>query len=177
MNFGKLIQFFITALLAIFFILAGAACLIIPWSLAVRTHIILFIIESTPVISSFGLLFVILGATLLINVILSSKHRYYSVKGTGGAVQVDESLIQQLLDRYFSELFPGKDVPNNLVMSSSNIHIIVNFPYFPTEEQKPLLNKVEAELAQLLDKALGYKQTFFLSASFSDKKLLYETVS
>lgn len=168
MNVGKLIHFFITAMLAFFFILGGVTCLLTPWSSAIRTHIILFIIENTALISSFGLLFIILGVTLLINVIISSQHRYYSIKSKKNAVMVDENLIQQLVDCYFKELFPQKDVPNTITIKNNKIHITVNFPYFPTFEQKPFLECVEHDLSQTLGDILGLKEEFYLSASFKE---------
>lgn len=177
MNIGKLIHFFITALLAVFFILGGITCLLTPWSSAIRTHIILFIIENTAMISSFGLLFVILGITLLINVIISAQHRYYKIKSKGSSVLVDENVIQQLIDEYFKQLFPQKDVPSTIALDNNTIHITVNFPHFPTEEQKPFLQRVETELATNLNSMLGHREEFYLSASFRDKEAVHETTA
>jgi len=174
MNVAKLIQLFITALLAVCFILAGVTCLLTPWSSAIRTHIILFIIENTALISSFGLLFVILGITLLINVIISSQYRYYSIKSKTNSVHVDENLIQQLVDCYFKELFPKKDVPSTISIKNNTIHITVHFPYFPSFEQKPFLECVEHDLAETFSKVLGMSEEFHLSASFKESKALRE---
>lgn len=177
MNIGKLIHFFITALLAVFFILGGITCLLTPWSSAIRTHIILFIIENTAVISSFGLLFIILGIMLLINVVISSQHRYYKIKSKGSTVLVDENVIQQLIDEYFRELFPQNDVPSTIALEQNAIHITVNFPYFPIPDQKPFLQRVETELAACLNSILGHTEEFYLSASFREKETPHETAS
>lgn len=174
MNIGKLIQFLITALLALFFILGGIACLLTPWSSAIRTHIILFIVENTAIISSFGLLFIILGITLLINVLISTQHRYYKIKSKGNSVLVDENIIQQLIDEYFNQLFPQKDVPSTVSLESNTIHITVNLPYFPKDKQKPFLDRVETELATNLHSVLGHRDEFYLSASFREKEAVHE---
>lgn len=177
MNIGKLIHFFITALLAVFFILGGVTCLLTPWSSAIRTHIILFIIENNALISSFGLLFIILGITLLINVIISSQHRYYSIKSAKNTVQVDENVIQQLIDSYLMEIFPNKDVPSTIALNNNTLHITVNFPYFPIPEQKPFLERVETDIAKTLMNILSHREEFYLSASFREKETDNETVS
>ncbi|ADI38167.1 Conserved putative membrane-associated protein [Waddlia chondrophila 2032/99] len=166
MNIGKLIHFFIAAMLSIFFILGGITCLLTPWSSAIRTHIILFIIENTTLISSFGLLFIILGISLFINVIISSQHRYYSIKSKKNAIDVDENLIQQLVDCYFKELFPEKEIPSAISLKNNKIHITVSLPYFPSFEQKFFLESIEHDLAETLGNILGLKEEFYLSASF-----------
>lgn len=170
MNFGKLLYSLFNALIALFFILIGIGCLFLPWVPSIRTHIILFIMENTLSISLFGSIFLAIGASLLTTIVLSTRHRYYRLRSGRAAVSVDETLIQQYLDRYLERLFPKYEIPNRVLLKNNSIHILADFPYLPLEEQKPLLRRVENELASEFSRILGFRQDFYLSVSFRDRE-------
>lgn len=169
MNTTKLASSLLSLLIAVFFLLLGVICLAIPWISAIRTQIIVFILNNNIALLLFGMIFTSIGTGIISYILIASKHRYYLVRGGTHAAKVDEMLIQQYLDRYLAELFPGCDVPSTLSLQKNKIHINVNLPHLPPEEQKPLLERLEIELAELFSKILGYDQEFMLSACFRDK--------
>jgi hypothetical protein len=170
MNFTKLLNSFFITLIALFFILLGIISVLIPWFPPIRTHIILFVLENTIALSLFGLVSIIVGGAILANVLLSAKHRHYRIRCGTNSVIVDETVIQQYLDRYWRDLFPGSEVPNKVMLKNNRIHVFANFPTLPLSDQKILLQRIEKDLTQAFDQMLGYHKEFYLSASFRENK-------
>jgi hypothetical protein len=171
MNFSKLFYSFFSILVATFFVLFGMICLMTPWIPAIKTQLVVFLLENTVALSLFGLVLIIIGIAIVANILLFARHRYYKIKcGTNG-IDVDESAIQQYVDRYLSELFPGFEVPSKLLLKKNTIHVFAYFPYLPLEEQKSLLTRIENDLIVGFEKMLGYKKEFYLSASFREEPL------
>ncbi len=170
MNFVKLLNSFFVTLIAIFFILLGLLCVMVPWFPAIRTHIILFLLENALAISVFGLVSVIVGGAILANIILSAKHRHYRIRGGANAVVVDEAVIQKYLDNYWQQLFPDFDVPSKVMLKNNCIHVFAHFPGLSLSEQKSLLERIDRDLTQAFAKMLGYQREFYLSASFRESK-------
>ena len=171
MNFSKLISSFFFILIAIFFILVGIIFIMVPWLPAIRDHIIFFLVNNSVALSLFGIVSLTIGSAVATNIILNARHRYYRIRSGANAITVDETLIQQYLDSYWAELFPDCDVPNRLILKNNRIHMIVNLPYLPLAEQKPLLERVEGELSERFTNVLGYNKEFFLTASFREQEL------
>jgi len=170
MNFSKLLYSFFSTLIAIFFILLGIICIMIPWLPPIRTHIILFFLENTLALSLFGMVFLIIGVAIVANILISARHRYYRIRSGSHAVVVDEAVIQQYLDKYWSELFPDCEVPNKVMLKNNRIHVFANFPYLPLSEQKSVLKRIEEDLTDAFDRMLGYQKEFYLSASFREDR-------
>lgn len=154
---------------ALFFILIGVVGIVIPWSINVRTLLTRFIFEDSLAISLFGFAFFIIGLAMFINILLNMKRRHYRISSLNATTTVDEAVIQEYLNTYWKQLFPENDIPCHLYLKKNIIHIAVDLPYLPIQEQKPLLERIRQDLIGIFAKVLGYKEEFFLSASFQTK--------
>jgi len=162
---------FITFCIAIFFILLGIIAVMIPWFPSIRTEVITLILEHSITIFLFGFCFIAIGFALVLNILLSVKKNYFHFKVGNHSVQVDETLIQNYLTKYWKELFPNNDIPNRLVLKKNKIHVIADLPYMQRPQQDLILERIKHDLRELFGNLLGYRHQFHLSASFqSDKK-------
>lgn len=159
----------INILNAFFFILIGIVGILIPWSVHVRTLLTQFIFEDYLAISLFGFAFFITGFAIFMNILLSTQRRYYRINSSRTTTTVDEAVIQEYLNTYWKQLFPENDIPCHLQLKNNKIHIAVDLPYLPIQEQKSLLERIRIDLIEIFSKVLGYREEFFLSASFQTK--------
>lgn len=159
----------ISFVVAIFFIMIGIICMMLPWSEAVRTDLVQFILEDSLVISLFGIGSLIIGLAIVVNIILGSRRHYYHVKSGSKSVTVDETLIQQYLNTYWGELFPNCSVPNKFSLKSNKIYVAADLPYLPVKEQKALIERVKTDLQDIFKRILGYQNEFHLSISFQSE--------
>jgi hypothetical protein len=158
-SFGRLVT-------ALFFILIGIVGILIPWSIQIRHLLARFIFEDFLAISLFGFAFFVVGLALVIHFLLGTKRRYYKISSGTSSTAVDETVIREYLTTYWERLFPEYDIPFQLFLKDNKIHVTVDFPYLPIQEQRPLLERVRNDLTKMFIKVLGYKEEFFLSASF-----------
>jgi hypothetical protein len=149
--------------------LIGLVGILIPWSINVRTLLTRFIFEDSIAISLFGFSFFIIGLAMFVHIMLNMQRRHYRISSLKGPATVDETLIQGYLNTYWKQLFPENDIPCHLQLKHNKIHIAVDLPYCPIQEQKPLLERIRKDLIGIFAKVLGYKEEFFLSASFQTK--------
>lgn len=159
----------ISFIIAIFFILLGIVNIMIPWSDEVRYSLVKFILEDSLAISLFGFAFVVVGVAIAINILLNTRRKYYQLKMGTKAIKVDEAVISQYLAHYWKQLFPSTDTPCRLSIRKNKIHIVADLPFLPMLEQRQLLERIKQDLEALFEKQLGYKDEFYLSASFQDK--------
>lgn len=157
---------FINILNAFFFMLIGIVGILIPWSIHVRTLLTRFIFEDYLAISLFGFVFFIIGVAMLINLLLNMKRRHYKIHSLKGTLTIDEAVIQEYLKTYWKQLFPDRDIPCHLQLKQNQIHIAVELPYLPLQKQKALLEGIRKDLTDIFAKILGYREEFFLLASF-----------
>lgn len=158
----------ISLIIALFFILLGIIGVILPWSSSVQSLAISLILEHGLLIFLFGLSLLAIGIATTVNIILSSKRRYYHLKVNSQTVSVDTAVIHNYLHKYFKELYPEIDVPYQLKMKKNKLHITVDLPYSAQSEQEAILERIQTELRELFQHFLDYRQPFFLSASFKD---------
>lgn len=158
----SLLNFFI----ALFFTLLGILGILIPWSSAIRGELIRFILDESLAISLFGLAFLAIGLFAMINIYYNSRRNYYYIKSTDKSISVDEGLIEQSLDLYWNQLFPKAEIPCRVYIKNNRVHISVDLPPLPLQEQKPLLERIRQDVQSNLAKQLGYHDEFFLTASF-----------
>lgn len=163
--FSSLVKFVI----AIFFVLIGTIGLFIPWSVSMRTTLVQFFLEDSLAISLFGFAFVVLGVFVIANVIIDHRHKYYVTKWENSQTDIDENLIRDYLLAYMKELFPHSDIPTHLNIKKNRFYIFIDFPYYPAEEQRDLIDKVKNDLSYLFSSKLGYHESVKLSATFRKK--------
>lgn len=166
---GHFFYFLISFIVALFFILIGIIGMMIPWSIDVRNLLTRFIFEDSLAISLFGFSFLVIGSAIVLNVLLSLRHRHYKIDSKNVLVTVDDAVILEYLNTYWKQLFPKHEIPCLLTIKENKFHISVDFPYLPLKEQKPLLERIRKDLSSILAKALGYNEEFYLSASFQIK--------
>lgn len=156
--------------IAIFFLMLGLVAILLPWSPMVRTDLIQFILEDSIAIFLFGFVFLIVGLAIVIYTLLSTRRSYYRLKGGPQSVQIDEQVIQDYLDSYWKQLFPQTIVPNRLQIKKNKIHLIADLPYVPPSEQRNVLDRINNDLTDLFGSFLGYREPFYLSASFQPEQ-------
>jgi len=157
---------FITAL---FFILIGLIGIIIPWSPSIRTSFVQFILNESLFLSLFGVISIFTGLAIAASILMNTKRKYYCIRSDDNAVSVDEAVIQQYLDVYWKELFPGSDIASHLVLKNNKIHISVDFPNIPVGQQQLILEKIKQDLRSKFADLLGYHNEFYLTSSFQSK--------
>lgn len=156
----------ISLIIALFFIMIGIIGIMIPWSDVTRSSLIQFLNEDALAISLFGFAFIVIGSAIVVNILLSTRRRYYLIRANDTSIAVDESIIEQYLAAYWGQLFPGKDIPCRLSLKDNKIHIAVDLPYMPISEQKKLLEKIKEDLRNTFADYLGYRDEFNVSVSF-----------
>jgi ABC-type multidrug transport system fused ATPase/permease subunit len=153
-----------------FFILLGIIALLLPWSAHIRTDMIEFILENSIAISLFGFGFIILGFLIVLSLYLSSKRRYYYVRGGERTVVIDQEIIRHYLQAYWLQKFPNQEIPNRLVLKKNRIRVTADLPFTELKAQKPLIERIKQDLEELFHQMLGYSHQFVLVASFPKKK-------
>ncbi len=156
----------ISFIIAIFFVLLGIISVMIPWSEEVRYGLVRFILEDALAISLFGCAFIVVGLAIAVNILLNSRRKYYHLRSGCNAIGIDENVIQQYLTVYWQQLFPDHDIPYRLTIKHNKIHINVDLPHLPLQEQRQLLERIKQDLQQLFTGKLGYQEEFYLTASF-----------
>ena len=153
-------------IVALFFILFGVISIILPWSPKLRTDLIEFILENSIALSLFGFGFLVIGLGFLISLYLSSKRQYYYLKTDDDSVLVDEAVIQQYLDSYWKQLFPEQTVYSRISIKKNKIKIAAELPNVSEEERKTLLERIQADIKEILKSVLGYNKECLISLSF-----------
>lgn len=164
--FYSLISLFV----ALFFLLLGILAMMLPWSPNARTDLVAFILEDSLAIFLFGFAFFAIGIAIITQIILYTRKSYFHLKSTPRSISVDETVIADYISGYWRDLFPKSHVPSRLTLKKNKIHITADLPYIPQSEQKDLLEKIKNEIDDLLHNVIGYRDTFYLSASFQSKK-------
>jgi hypothetical protein len=151
---------------ALFFIVLGVMGIIISWSIEVRNDLIQFIQRDSLLLPLFGLAFMFIGIAIAAYILINAKRKYYHIRSGNNAIKVDETIIQQYLDAYWKELFPGNDIPSRLTLKNNKIYITADFPNFPLAQQQLILERVKHDLRNTFAEMLGYHDEFYLSSSF-----------
>lgn len=168
-NMFNLFYYLIVFVIAIFFIILGVIGIILPWSTGLRTEIIEFILANSIAISLFGFGFVVLGGTIVLNLIVNSKRKYYHMHVGSHLVTIDETIIQRYLQTYWEKLFPTQEVLMRLVIKKDKIKITADLPHATPEEQSEYKQRIKQDLREIFTKVLGYPHEFMLSLSFQTK--------
>jgi hypothetical protein len=166
-NFFYSLISFITA---IFFIMLGVLCVLLPWFPGMRTDLIQFLSENAVALVLFGLGFIAVGIATVVNVIMTSRRNYFQFKIGVHPVNVDEELVEQYLLSYWKEVFPEDDIPSRLVIKNNQLYVSADLPYVPQPQQNDVLDRIKTDLRDIFGRYLGYDQQFYLSASFQPEK-------
>lgn len=159
----------ISFIIALFFILLGVFGVLIPWSPVIRTELVQFILNDSLVLSLFGFASIFIGLAIAINILINAQRKYYNIRSDANAIDVDETVIQQYLNTYWEELFPGSDIPSRVTLKNNKIHISVDFPPLPLARQQLILERIKQDLRGKFAEILGYHREFYLSTSFQNE--------
>ncbi len=136
----------------------------IPFSPSIRNHIITFIEKNHSFFTTCGFLLFIIAILLLIASYLSNKGLSFTVDmGKKGSYTVDRAFLNNLLNAYFKTIFTTYEVSGQF--SHNQINIFLSMPPMPFIEQKPLLTRIERELADIFEEQFDYSAPFFLSTT------------
>jgi hypothetical protein len=156
--------------IGVFFSMIGVIGIMIPWEPEIRTAVVQFIFENSISIVLFGFAFLVIGLSILCNLLLSFRKRHFTLRSGIKAVLVEEPILQEYLHNYWREAFPTHEIPSRLTVKKNRIHIYADLPYVPKAEQKDLMENIRHDITELLARMFGYRQTLTLSISFQREK-------
>lgn len=157
-----------TVLLALLFILLGGAGIILPWSETTREATVLFLEHSKLTLCLLGIAFIVIGSSLLVHQFLSLRKRPYYLRSGSKSTAVDKCVLDQTLQAYCNERFPGRSVLSQVHVADKQLSIKLALPSAPKEIQKPLLDELEKEIREVLERIFGYRKAFQLTATFDE---------
>lgn len=104
---GRFFYLAISFILGAFFFVLGIFGIILPWFPRLKTAAVEFIVEHTLILSLFGLGFALIGLSIVIYALLSSRRHYTEIRTGAYAVTLDENVIRHYLESYWEERFPN----------------------------------------------------------------------
>lgn len=156
----------LTFINGLFFLLCGLLTIVTAWSPKIRDALYDFASHFEILLSIFGLILFLIGASIITYSLLFSRRRYFYIRSGPKEVLVSEEIAREYVSKYFQKLFGLDEIPCDLRLERSKIRISANLPYIPEDEQYALTQKIDAELGDLLEYKLGYKAQYLLSISF-----------
>lgn len=165
----KFLYSLISFIFALFFILLGIIAILLPFSPTIRSDFIEFVLQNSIAISLFGFGFLLIGAVMLANLYLNTRHHYYNIRVGNRLVEVDEAIIHHYLNTYWNQLFPQQETPTRLRFKKNTIKIIADLPYSPESDRKELIERIQHDIQDIFKRILGYSHEFMLSISFQPK--------
>lgn len=148
----------------------GIIAMLFPLISGIKAQVISFLVENSLPLFLFGLGSTLIGAALAIHIILTSRRRYVTIRSGKKTISISEAVMQDYLSSYWKEIVPDREVPFRIQLKSHKIRILVDLPYFPKEEQKSLLEKIERDLNDLFRGIFGYQEALELEVSFQSAK-------
>lgn len=98
-----------------------------------------------------------------------SHEKSYTIRHVEGLnISYTPKAVSDAIASLFEELLPGKDVKKDVLFHKGSVHIFIDLPYHPEDQQKELLETIEKELRGMLHKLFGYNSDFLLVTSFQD---------
>lgn len=156
-------------ILLLLLLLLGVFFVALPLSPSFREHAIAFIQGSNTTLTTTGILIIFVAILMLLASYSTTKGAFMRVEmGEKGSYTIDERILNKLLKEYFKALFDHFEVFGEF--HDNQIYITLEMPAMPFIEQKPLLEKIEKELADLFEEQLNYSSPFSLSAIILDEK-------
>lgn len=155
-------------ILALFFLSLGILCALIAWFPQMKNDILQLLDESSWLVFFAGLAFILIGGAILFNLFIHSRVRTYVIRSGKNAVEVDQALIEETLNLYWRQLFPRYSIPSQVKIQDNQVYITADFPLIAEEEQSSFIKSIEENVGSLLSRTLGYRNDFFLTASFHD---------
>jgi|JI9StandDraft_1071089.scaffolds.fasta_scaffold19090_3 hypothetical protein len=103
----------------------------------------------------------LLAIILMIGFQQLHNKKYYKLAMQGCKASIDEAIIKEYIQEYWSSLFKNKDITVDVLLApKQKIEIMATLP--PLQELG-LLERIESELGVLLARKLGYEKEFLLT--------------
>lgn len=155
-------------ILALFFLVFGIACILMAWFPGLRIELLRFLEEGSWLVFFAGVAFILIGAAILFNLFIHSRRKTYIVRSGKNAIEVDQTLIEETLDMYWKQLFPQYSIPSQVKIKNNQVYITADFPLIAEDDQSSFVKSIEESISSIFSRTLGYRNDFFLSASFQD---------
>jgi hypothetical protein len=156
-------------ILALFFIVLGIIGVILPWSVAIRTELVDFLLSNTFMLTLLGLLFLFVGAGVIFQMLHGMKRRYITLKELQPHTIISEEVIRDYLKIYFDDLFPKTPVPCRIALKRKKAKVLADLPYVAEKDQEALTRKIEKDLSDIFRELIGWRHDLFLAISFAPK--------
>ncbi len=169
-KFARFFSLTTSFILGAFFFILGVYSIVLTFSPFLRDATAAFIGENSLILSLFGLGLVLIGLSIFVNAILSSRRHYAYVQTGKHAVMMDESLIEQYLEAYWKKHFPLEQIPFFLTIKKQSLKIESDLPYMPEPERIVFLEKVHKDFADIFGKLLGYPHPINFIANFKPQR-------
>ncbi len=148
------VQFLVIA--ALFF--GGAAFFVLHYLPHTRLGLSDWIMQPDQKFLLLGYLVIGLGLLLTVSFWVMQRGRYLRLQMDKGNFSVDEALVKELIDQFWREELPEKNLPSEVYFACQKIEVI-------TQGVEKDLEQIEERLGALLSKQLGYEKEFFVTCS------------
>lgn len=164
MRAGNLLFSAVQLVFAILIILLGVFFIGLQHAPHLRYIIAEFFFHSAIRFSFIGYLILACGSLLLVGFYAMHRGMYYSIKMGQHELSVEPIVIQGIIYEYWKTIFPDQNLRVEVDISrEQKIEMFVEIPLLSPETQETLLERVEKELGQILQKHLGYRKEFLIS--------------
>ena len=163
---NQLLQSLISSVTAFFFLLLGLMSVLIAMIPGMRLAITQFIMADTFFLPFFGLTLTSMGGGLLIRVFHQLQRQTYQIKGGSYLTEVDAEVIQSYINEYWKELLPNHEISSHISIKENRVIIEADFPFMDSLEQKQILESVQKDLDENLNRFLGYRDEYLLTINF-----------
>ncbi len=97
------------------------------------------------------------------------KEKTYTLRQVQGLkISYTPQAITDAITPLLEKMFPKQEVKKDILFHKGNIHIFIDLPYHPKEQQKKILKTLESELKEHLHRLFSYENDFLLVTSFQD---------
>ena len=111
--------------------------------------------------------FALIGLSIVIYSVLSTRHRSVMIRTGTLAVAVDEAVVRQYLELYWQEQFPETHITCRIKLKKHALQISADLPSLPPEEQRIFLEKVKNDFRELFGVLIGYPHEVHFIANFA----------
>lgn len=165
MRAGNILFSAVQIIFVMLIMLLGLVFLSLDYVSYLRYAIADFFLEESVRFSLAGYVILGCGVLLLLGFYVMHRGVYYRIKMGKRDAWVDPAVVQSYVKTYWDSVFPEKDFAVEVRFSGDQkIELFVEMPLLSPENHKSVLLKSEGELAQILEKHLGYRRDFLLSA-------------
>lgn len=163
-------NYFIYALLALFFTLLGVFALLFPMSQVFKEHFIAFVLEESWEFYLLGIVFLVIGLWILGSLILRLKKRLYLIRGGHFKIQLGERIFRDHLDRYWMRRFSRSGAVREVLFKKNRIVVTADIPLVPEHEKQAFIQTLQKDLEDLFSRVLGYQGVLDLNLYFGSRQ-------